>query len=142
MLRQGGDERRLRVWKTRWFGRFARKEGISDALLCEAVARAERGLIDADLGGGVIKQRVARSGQGRSGGFRTIVLYRAAERSVFAYGFAKSRKADLTEDELAVYRRLAKLYLGIGTLEFEKLVAAEMLTEVTCDGGKEEEISQ
>ncbi len=132
----------MHVWKTRWFERFARKEGISDALLLDAAARAERGLVDADLGGGVIKQRIARPGQGRSGGFRTIVLYRAAERSVFVYGFAKSRKADLTGDELIVYRRLAKLYLGASVTAFEKLVAAEMLTEVMCDGGEEEEVPQ
>ncbi len=132
----------LRVWKTRWFGRFARREGITNARLCNAVVRAERGLIDADLGGGVIKQRVARAGQGRSGGFRTILLYRAAERSVFVYGFAKSGKADLTDDELAVYRRLARLYLDADAADFAKLVAAEMLTEVRCGGGENEEVSQ
>jgi hypothetical protein len=58
--------------------------------MCEAIARAERGLVDANLGGGVIKQRVARSGQGRSGGFRTLIAFRAAERSVFMFGFAKN----------------------------------------------------
>jgi hypothetical protein len=58
----------LRIFKTRWLARFARREGISDASMAEAIARAERGLIDADLGGGLIKQRVARTGQGRSGG--------------------------------------------------------------------------
>lgn len=63
----------MRVFKNAWFERFARKQGISDAVLLEAVERAERGLIDADLGGCVIKQRVARPGQGRSGGWRTVL---------------------------------------------------------------------
>jgi len=67
----------LRIFKTKSFVRFARRERISDASLCEAIRRAERGLIDADLGGGVIKQRVARAGQGRSGGFRVLIAYRA-----------------------------------------------------------------
>ena len=70
--------------------RFARREAISDRALCDAIARAERGLIDADLGGNVIKQRIPRPHQGRSGGFRSIILFRAAERAVFVYGFVKN----------------------------------------------------
>ncbi|MCW5700805.1 MAG: type II toxin-antitoxin system RelE/ParE family toxin, partial [Rhodospirillales bacterium] len=65
----------MRVFKTKPFARFADREGIADAELREAILRAEDGLIDADLGGGVIKQRIARKGQGKSGGFRSIVLY-------------------------------------------------------------------
>lgn len=71
------------------------------------------GLLDADLGGGVIKQRVARPGQGRSRGYRTIIAFRSKQRSVFMYGFAKSGKANLNDEELAVYRTLAKLYLDM-----------------------------
>ncbi|GIK97818.1 MAG: hypothetical protein BroJett029_20270 [Alphaproteobacteria bacterium] len=63
----------MRVFVTRQFGRFARSERMADDRLCVAIARAESGLIDADLGGGLIKQRVARPGQGRSGGYRTVV---------------------------------------------------------------------
>jgi len=59
------DRSALRIFKTKHFSRFARRERISDAALREAVDRAERGPTDADLGGGVIKQRVARPGQGR-----------------------------------------------------------------------------
>jgi hypothetical protein len=66
----------MQVFLTKWIARFARREKISSASLCEAIARAERGLIDADLGGGLIKQRVARAGKGRSGGYRTILAYR------------------------------------------------------------------
>jgi hypothetical protein len=66
----------LRVFKAKTFARFARKANLENAALCEAIANAERGLIDADLGGGVIKQRVARKGQGKSGGFRVMILYK------------------------------------------------------------------
>lgn len=66
----------VQILKNAWFERFARKQRIMDVALIEAVRRAERGQIDADLGGGVIKQRVARAGQGKSGGFRTIIPYR------------------------------------------------------------------
>jgi hypothetical protein len=65
-----------RVFKTKWFQRFARKEKLADAALLEAADRAEKGQIDADLGGGVIKQRIARTGKGKSGGYRTIILLR------------------------------------------------------------------
>ena len=92
---------------TKSFARFARSERISDASLCEAVRRAERGLVDADLGGGVIKQRVARPGQGRSGGYRVLIAYRAKARSVFLFGFAKSAQANVEDDELATLRDIA-----------------------------------
>lgn len=75
--------------------RFARRERIRDSSLCEAIRRAERGLIDADLGGGIIKQRVARPGQGRSGGYRTVLAYRSGDRAVFLYGFAKSERENI-----------------------------------------------
>jgi hypothetical protein len=67
----------VRILKNRWFQRFARKEAITDQALCGAVDRANQGLIDADLGSGLIKQRVARPGAGRSGGYRTLILFRA-----------------------------------------------------------------
>jgi hypothetical protein len=66
----------MRIFKNKWFARFARKERIGDELLCQAIERAEKGLIDAELGGGVIKQRIARPGGGRSGGYRTIIAFK------------------------------------------------------------------
>jgi hypothetical protein len=73
----------VRIFKTKWMMRYARRERIADSSLREAVERAGRGSIDADLGGGVIMQRVARGGQGRSGGYRTLIAYRAGTRAVF-----------------------------------------------------------
>jgi hypothetical protein len=90
----------LRVFITKVFARFVRKERLDDRQLCEAIARAERGLVDADLGGNLIKQRVARPGRGRSGGYRTVVAYRASQRSVFLYGFAKSERDNIDVREL------------------------------------------
>jgi hypothetical protein len=95
---------------------------------------AERGLIDADLGGSLIKQRVARPGQGRSGGFRTIIVWRARDRSVFVHGFAKSRKADLTQNELEDFRDLGVLLLGYNDEALKTSIAAKELVEVKCDG--------
>lgn len=78
----------MRVYATKGFARFSRRERIDQDRLREAVERVERGLVDANLGGGVIKQRVARKGQGRSGGFRVLIVYRPGRRAVFLYGFA------------------------------------------------------
>ncbi len=80
----------VRIFKTKWLVRYARRERITDRSLSEAIERAARGLIDADLGGGIIKQRVARGGQGRSGGYRMLVAYRAGTRAVFLYAFART----------------------------------------------------
>lgn len=120
--------------KNPWFVRFARKEKISDRALCDAVTRAEKGLIDADLGGGVIKQRVARPGAGKSGGYRTLILYRSGERAVFAFGFAKSGMDNIDEKDEARLKMLAELTLGFSDPEITELVAAGKLEEVMCDG--------
>jgi hypothetical protein len=111
----------MRVFKTKPFARFAGRERIADAALCEAVRRAEAGLIDADLGGGVIKLRLAREGQGRSGGFRSIVLFRRGARAFFVYGFAKSDRVNIRRDELRAFRLLADELLA---LEDRALAAA------------------
>jgi hypothetical protein len=81
--------------------------------LREAVGRAEKGLIDADLGGGVVKQRIARRGQGRSQGYRTIILFRRGARAFFVYGFAKSGRANIDEDEREQFKDAAKIVLAL-----------------------------
>ena len=81
----------MRVFKTKWLARYARRERVADRSLGEAIERAGRGLIDADLGGGIIKQRVARSGQGRSGGYRMLVAYRQGARAVFTLRVRQER---------------------------------------------------
>jgi hypothetical protein len=124
----------MRIFMTKPFARFASHEGIVDEDLCEAVRRAEAGLVDADLGGGVIKQRIARKGQGKSGGFRTIVLFRLGARAFFVYGFPKSGRANIRRDELKAFRKLADEML---TLDDKALAAAMKngtITEIGCHG--------
>ncbi len=124
----------VRVFKNAWFQKFARKEKISDAALCEAVARAEAGLIDADLGGGLLKQRVARPGAGKSGGYRTLIFFRVETRAVFAFGFAKNDRANLDEDEEAAFKKAAKLVLAFSDEQMDAEIESGRLTEVNCDG--------
>ena len=93
----------MEIYKVKSFLRFARSESIADNRLVEAIERANAGLIDADLGGGVIKQRIARTGQGRSGGYRTIILFKAESRAIFAFGFAKNDRDNLDRTELVAF---------------------------------------
>ena len=111
----------MRLFKTKSFARFAIKENIVDSVLRDAIRRAEAGLIDADLGGGVIKQRLARQGQGKSGGYRSIVLFRHGATAFFAYGFAKNERDNIDRRELMAFRRLAAEMLA---MEDEALAAA------------------
>lgn len=123
----------MRVFKNGWFQKFARKEKISDAMLCEAIARAGRGQIDADLGSGLIKQRVARPGAGKSGGFRTLVFFRTQKRAVFAFGFAKSDMTNLDNADEAYLKKAAKLVLGFTDEQMDAEVIAGRMLEVKCD---------
>ena len=120
----------MQTFKTKAFARFAVREGLEDSVLCEAVLRARRGLVDADLGGGVIKQRIARKGGGRSGGFR---MFRRGDLAFFVYGFAKSDRGDLRRDELETFRRLADEYLALDRAGLAAAVAVGAIVEVKCD---------
>ncbi len=122
----------MRVFAVKLFAKFQKQERISDAALCDAVARAERGLIDADLGHGLIKQRVARAGQGRSGGYRTLVAYHIKDRAVFLYGFAKSDRGNISKDELRLLRLLAPQILGLDEAAIEARIEDGDLVEVSC----------
>lgn len=120
----------MRLFKTKSFIRFARCERISDASLREAVQRAERGSVDAELGGGVIKQRVARPGQGRSGGYRVLPAYRVNTLSVFLYGFAKNERDNIDGDELATLRDIARGWFQANTTALARAVADGLVQEV------------
>ena len=105
-------------------------EGITDKSLREAIRRAEQGLIDADLGGSLIKQRVARHGQGRSGGHRVIVAYRAMGRAIFLFGFAKKERDNVISDELAFLLELAENWLACGAARIREETEAGNLKEI------------
>lgn len=112
------------------FARQARRSGVDDDALCEAVDRAEEGHVDADLGGGLIKQRVARPGKGRSGGYRTIIAYWHRERAVFLYLFAKNRKANLSMAELEDLKGTARILMGLDDDRLRQLVDSSGWREI------------
>ena len=129
----------MRIFKNIWFVRFARDQKISDSALRDAVRRAESGQVDGNLGGGVVKQRIARMGQGKSRGFRTILLYRAGQRAFFVYGFTKSDRASLREDEEEQFKKMARHVLGLSDEQLNGLIAKGKLEEIESD---DEEISK
>ena len=120
----------MRVFKTRSFARFAKSEAITDDQLSAAIAGAEKGLIDADLGGGLIKLRVARAGQGKRGGWRTLIAYRADERAIFLFGFAKSDRDNINPRQTADLKAAAHDLLALDDAVIEDRVATQTLQEV------------
>lgn len=126
-------KQQTRIYKNRWFAKFASREGISDATLVAAIDQANRGLIDADLGGGLIKQRVARVGGGKSGGYRTLVFFRHEERAIFAFSFAKSDRANLSAVEQRTYKQAARIVLALTQAQIDVEVREGRLFEVNDD---------
>jgi len=123
----------LRVFRNAWFGRFARKEKISAAALWEAVERAERGLIDADLSGGVIKQRISHPVAGKSSGYRSIVIYRKDDKAFFVFGFAKNAQGNIRNDEEDQFKKAAKITLALTDEQINLLIANGQFEEVSKD---------
>lgn len=103
----------MRIFKNKWFAKFARKEGISDEKLIQAVLAVDAENIDADYGGGVIKQRIGRPQEGKSGGYRTIILYRQGDKVFFVYGFAKSVLENINKGDVQGFKQLAKILLSV-----------------------------
>jgi hypothetical protein len=124
----------VRIFKNRWFARFAAAEDADDDALRKAVDDAEKGLVDADLGGGVIKRRIAREGQGASGGYRSVILYRKGAKAFFVFGFPKSRMDNIGAGELRAFKRLAKEMLALTDRQIEDMKKATSLIEVKRDG--------
>ena len=122
------------IYTTKVFRRFQRKEGLKDQTLCDAVGRAQEGLIDANLGHGLIKQRVARDGGGRRGGYRTIIAYRAGTRAVFIFGFAKSSRETIAAADARELVETGAMLLDLTAKGIEALIEGGELWKVVCDG--------
>ncbi|MGP8296084.1 MULTISPECIES: type II toxin-antitoxin system RelE/ParE family toxin [unclassified Halomonas] len=124
----------VRIFKNAWFERFARKQRIGDDALREAIQRAEQGLVDADLGGGVIKQRIARPGQGKSGGYRTIILYRQESRAFFVFGFAKNQQSNISDEEKVAFKQAAQHILSLSDEHLDAMIEKGQFSEVDDNG--------
>lgn len=124
----------MMVLMTKVFARFARKARLSDSTLTEAAAEVAAGTFDADLGGHVYKQRVARVGEGKSGGFRTIILFKIGGHSIFAHGFAKNDKANISSKELKALKKLAEILLALSDTDIGNAITAGEFVKVMENG--------
>lgn len=129
----------MTVYLTKGFARFAGKAALDDRTLLAAAQAVADGRFDADLGGGVFKQRVARAGGGKSGGYRTIILFRVGGHSFFAHGFAKNDRANVSAQELRALKRLADELLGLSEEHLAAATQGRVLMELVEDGDDEKE---
>lgn len=127
----------MAIYKTRWFDRWARKQGVGSLALCAAVREMTDGLYEADLGGGLLKKRIARAGQGKSGGFRTLVATDKGSRWIFVYGFPKNARSNIDKDEEEALKTLAAHLLSLTATGLGTAQSAGELMEVACDAKNE-----
>ena len=111
----------VRTFKTAWFTRYADKKGIPDDELRRMVNQLEMGQAIVNLGGNVYKVRTARSGEGKSGGYRVIVFFKSGERTFYAYGFEKSDMANISNKEL---KKLKKQACSLFSMSEIQIIAA------------------
>jgi len=121
----------MKVYKYRTFRQWAKSERIDENQLRCAIDEIELGLFEAKLGGGLYKKRIARKGQGKRDGYRTIIALKTNERAFFMYGFAKNERDNIDIRELIVYRKLARHYFDLTDTQLNQLIENGELFEVT-----------
>lgn len=122
-----------RVFKTRHFIRWMRKTELTDSALCSAILEMSQGLIDADLGGSIVKKRVGLAGRGKRGGARTLIATNKGSRWFFVYGFEKNERANITDDELAALQDIAHELLTRTSQQLDKATEDGSLQEICHD---------
>ena len=123
----------MTIYKTRWFDRWARKQDLSTRAICEAVREMQAGLYEADLGGGLLKKRFACPGQGKSGGYRTLVATNKGSKNFFVFGFPKNVRSNIDKDEEDSLKKLASHLLSLSPPALVTAQRAGELMEVNCD---------
>jgi hypothetical protein len=123
----------MHIFKTKWFARWAVKEGLSEQVLRDAVDEMERGLVDAQLGGHVYKKRVGLGGRGKSGGVRTILAFKVKGKAFFLYGFAKNQRDNIGDKELQGLKLLAGKLLAYDRKTLDKAIRMQELIEVAYE---------
>ncbi len=120
------------VLKRKDFARWQAAEKLPDAALCQAVREISQGLVDADLGGGLLKKRIARPGGGKSGGYRSLLAAKLGARYVFLLGFAKSDRANISAAEKKALQMAGQIFLDLAPVALQLALQAGVLQEVRC----------
>lgn len=123
----------MRIYKTKWFHRWAAREGLTDTALQAAVMEMANGLADA-LGGHVYKKRIGLPGRGKRGGVRALIAFRRGDRAIYLYGYPKNERANISDRELEALRLLAAQLLSYSDQDIEKAISADELIEVSNNG--------
>lgn len=126
----------MKIYKNRTFDRWARKSGLNNLSLCNAVNEMAAGLYDADLGGGLFKKRIAKPGKGKSGGFRTLIATNNEDRWFFIFGFSKNERSNIDKDEEEALKMLSKQLLAYTPDELEQAKNSNALIEVICNASE------
>ena len=129
----------LRVLKDLEFDDWAAEYRVTDAMLCNAAREIDAGLIDARLGGFLLKKRVAASGRGKRGSYRTIVGYRQADRLIFIHGFAKNETENITKKEKEALRKLCDVYMQADNNKLSEMIKKKLILEIACHEQDSEE---
>lgn len=119
--------------KNKYFNRWARKQGLSDLILREAIQEFEGGLFEASLGNHLFKKRIALSGKGKSGGSRTILFYQKGKKLVFCFGFNKNQQDNLSRTELALLNKLSDIYQNLPEDEIRKNIEYKEFFKISED---------
>ena len=127
----------MKIYLLKACARTIRKAGIDDSSLSNAIKRAARGQIDADLGGNLIKQRIARPGAGKSGGYRYLIAFRNDSRAIFLYGFAKNARDNISDEEIRVEKALGASWLALPQTKIDEAIKDKQLIEVEHDDDDE-----
>jgi len=120
----------VRIFKHKWFQRFAKKEGITDSELREIVKQLEKGQFYADLGGGLYKMELARKGEGKRGGYRALVVFKSEFRVFFLFGFPKSKIGNIEDDALKGFKKQAKENLLLTEEQINSMLKVNDLIEI------------
>jgi len=122
----------MRVFKNRWFARWARTEDVLDSVLVQVAAEMVAGQVEADLGGGLFKKRLPREGSGKRGGYRVLIGYKKpkVERIVFLYAFAKSARANISDKEKEALSLVAEAFVAATDEQVGLLLQEGSIVEV------------
>ncbi len=120
----------MKKLKTKWFTKWAKKNDIADNSLNDAINHLESDLSSVNLGSNIFKVRIARKGSGKSGGFRTIVIYKENDRAVFIYGFAKNELDNISSKELEYFKKIGKDLLNLNKHQLETAIKNKALQEI------------
>ena len=115
---------------TKWFSKWSRKAGLTNSAILESLDDLEKGLSIADLGKNLFKVRVKREGQGKSSGYRTIVVFKKDRIAVFLYGFAKNERENISNKELSYFKKLGSDFLKLNSSQLKKAIKKEVLFDL------------